>query len=82
MNYRALNTKTKIKSTEKGDKFFLYWKDKEIDELMGEGLPQQIMNKFKMHHFHKNILFVRIKRDTPIKSFIVYKGFSHWCSCG
>ena len=57
-------------------------KDKEIDELMGEGLPQQIMNKFKIHRFHKNILFVRIKRDTPIKSFTVYEGFSHWCSCG
>ena len=82
MNYRALNTKTKIKNTEKGDIFFLYWKYKEIGEYMGEGLPQQILNKFQTHHFHKNMLFVRIKRDTPLKSFTVYEGFSHWCSCG
>ena len=59
--YRALNTKTKIKNTEIRDTFFIYWKDKEIGEYMEKGLPQQILNKFQTHHFHKNMLFVRIK---------------------
>ena len=46
MNYRAFDAKNKIKNTEKGEKFFLYWKDKEIGEYMREGLSQQILNKF------------------------------------
>jgi len=28
------------------------------------------------------MVFVRLKRDTPLKSFTVYDGFSHWCSYG
>ena len=40
------------------------------------------LNKFQAHHFKLNMLFVCLKKDTPLKSFTVYDGFSHWCSCG
>ena len=82
INYRAANTNVKIDKTEKGEKFFVYWKEKEIGEYIGEGLPQMVLNKFRAHQFKLNMLFVRLKRDTPLKSFTVYDGFSHWCSCG
>ena len=82
INYRAANTNIKMKNIEKGDKVFIYWKEKEIGEYLGNGLPQMVLDKFRSHQFKMNMIYVRIKRDTPLKSFTVYDGFSQWCSCG
>ena len=81
INYRATNTKLKMKKTEKGDKFFLYWKNKEIGEYTGGGLPQIVLNNFQTHQFKMNMIYVRLKKDTPLKSFTVSDGFSQWWSC-
>ena len=82
INYRVDNTNVKMEKTQKWEKFFIYWKEKEIGEYIGEGLPKMVLNKFRGHQFKLNILFVRLKRNTPLKSFTVYDSFSHWCSCG
>ena len=58
------------------------WKDKEIGMLMVDNPPMEIPKKFRQGHYQKRWPFVTAKKETPLKDFTLYDGFSNWCSCG
>ena len=79
---RANHIGFELKKTPKGEKFFMKWKDKEIGMLAVDYPPMEIPKKFRQGHYQKRWLFVTAKKETPLKDFTLYDGFSNWCSCG
>ena len=79
---RANHIRFELKNTPKGEKFFMKWKDIEIGMLTVDNPPMEIPKKFRQGHYQKRWLFVTAKKETPLKDFTLYDGFSNWCSCG
>ena len=42
--------------------------------------PMEIPKKFRQGNYKKKWLFVTAKKETPLKGFTLYDGFSNWCS--
>lgn len=81
IRYRALYMDTFLKETDKGQKYFLKWKNVELGEYIGSGLPQTVIENFKKDRYDFKNLNVLVKKFSPIKSITLYKGFSNWCAC-
>ena len=82
MMNRALYMNSEVKKTEKGDKMMIRWKNMEIGEFIGQGLPQVTIEKIKQHQFNPKLFNVLLKKNSPINSLTLYNGFSFWCACG
>ena len=82
MMNRALYMNSEVKKTEKGDKMMIKWKNMEIGEFIGRGLPQVTIEKIKQHQFNPKLFNVLLKKNSPINSLTLYNGFSFWCVYG
>ena len=82
MMNRALYMNSEVKKTEKGDKMMIKWKNMEIGEFIGRGLPQVTIEKIKQHQFNPKLFNVLLKKNSPINSLTLYNGFSFWCAWG
>ena len=72
---RALYMNSEVKKTEKGDKMMIRWKNMEIGEFIGQGLPQVTIEKIKQHQFNPKLfsIFHHIfKSAFPIKASLQY----------
>ena len=58
------------------------WKDIEIGMHKVDNPPMEIPKKFRQGHYQKRWLFVIAKKETQLKDFTLYDGFSNQCSCG
>ena len=82
IEHRAPYTETFPKKNEKGEKWWVKWKDVELRENTGAGNPQTTINKIRAHDSKLKSLYVLIKKDTPLNVLTVYDGLSNWCGCG
>ena len=71
-----------IKKENKGEVFAVKWKNINLGEFIGEGLPQATIENIKQHKFSKNLLNVVAKKDAPLRCFTLYNGLTNWCKCG
>ena len=72
----------KLSKTEKGEKYFLFWKGIKIGQILGDNPPLSIPQKFRQHCFNKQWIFISVRKETPLRNFTLYPGFTNWCSCG
>ena len=82
IDFRAKYLSSEMKKTEKGDEFFIKWKQIGIGKFIGQGLPEQMIKPFQEHQFDKKLIFRLLKKDTPLSCFALYDGCTNWCSCG
>jgi len=82
IEHRAEYMEAFLKKNEKGEKWWVKWKDVELGEYIGEGNPQTTINKIRAHDFKLKSLYVLIKKDTSLNRLTVYDGLSNWCGCG
>ena len=59
---------TLLKEIEKGQKYFLKWKNIELGEYIGSGLPQIVIENFKKDKYDYTNLNVLVKKYSPIYS--------------
>ena len=79
---RANHIGFELKKTPNGEKFFMKWKELEIGMLTVNNPPIEVPKNFRQNHYQKKWIFVTAKKETPLKDFTLYDGFSNWCSCG
>ena len=79
---RASHMNSELKKTENGEIWSIKWKEMEIGEFIGPGLPQMTINKIQQHQFNPKLFNVLVKKDTPRCNITLYDGFSFWCGCG
>ena len=79
---RANHMNSELKKTEKGEIWIIKWKEMEIREFIGPGLPKVTINKIQQHQFNPKSFNVLVKKDTPRCNLTLYDGFSFWCGCG
>ena len=82
IEHRAAYTEAFLKKNEKGEKWWVKWKDVELGEYIGTGNPQKTINKIRAHNFKLKLLYVLIKKDTLLNRLTMYDGLSNWCRCG
>ena len=72
----------KLEKTEKGEKFFIYWKNLKLGEYTGTGLPRTMIKPLQEHQFEKKLIFKLLRRATPLNNFPLYEGLTNYCGCG
>ena len=73
---RASHMNSELKKTENGEIWSIKWKEMEIGEFIGPGLPQMTINKIQQHQFNPKLFNVLVKKDTPGCNLTLYDGFS------
>ena len=82
IEYRAKFLSDKLEKTERGDKFFIYWKNLKLGEYKGIGLPQTMIKPLQEHQFEKKLIFKLLRKATPLNKFPLYEGLTNYCGCG
>lgn len=72
MELRASYMNSFMKKTEKGENYILKWKDIKIGENEGSRNPQITFDKIKTLMFIKDLHYMFLKKDTPLKSRTMY----------
>lgn len=79
---RLKDMEFKSRKTEKGDVMTMFWREKQIGDYIGPGLPSIILNKLSQHRYNWKYVNVLVEHDIPSKQLILYEGLSNWCGCG
>ena len=79
---RLKNMEIKRRKTDNGDVMTVYWKEKQIGDYIGPGLPTVVLDKLSQHKYNWKYVNVLVEHDIPCKKFTLYEGLSNWCGCG
>lgn len=82
IDFRAKYMSSKLEKSERGEKFFIYWKNIKLGEYTGNGLPQQAIKPLQEHQYEKRLIFKLLRKETPLRNFTLYEGLSNFCGCG
>ena len=79
IEYRSKFLSDKLEKTEKGEKFFIYWKNLKLGEYTGTGLPRTMIKPLQEHQFEKKLIFKLLRRATSLNNFPLYEGLTKYC---